>query len=280
MPAATNTPPSTLALTLGIATKIRPADEMVMVYVPAGSFQMGSTDDEVEAAIEQCNQDRENGECPRSWYEDESPRHSVTLDGFWIDQTEVTNRQYQQCVEATDCAPPQRNESPSRVSYYGNSQYDDYPVIWVSWYDAVAYCEWAKGRLPTEAEWEYAARGLDSQLYPWGDDTPNDTLLNYAYNQRDTAEVGSYPSGASWAGALDMAGNVWEWVSDWYADDYYATSPKENPMGPDRGDLKVLRGGGWDMKSTDVRTASRLTFVNPVTADATFGFRCAASEGD
>jgi len=207
-------------------TWLRPADGMVMVYVPAGEFQMGSTEAEVDAALELCNQYYRG--CERRWFEDERPIHPVALDGFWIDQTEVTNAQYARCVAAGACDPPAESGSSSRDSYYGNSAYEDYPVIWVSWDDAVDYCAWAGGRLPTEAEWEYAARGPEGRTFPWGDGFDG-TRLNYCDanceldwsdgavddGYADTAPVGSYPAGASWVGALDLAGNVWEWVVDW-----------------------------------------------------------------
>jgi formylglycine-generating enzyme required for sulfatase activity len=107
-----------------------------------------------------------------------------------------------------ECGPPSKSGSRTRDNYYDNSQFDDYPVIWVDWHDAVTYCQWVGGRLPTEAEWEYAARGPDGHIYPWGNDPPDDGLVNYNQNVGNTTEVGSYPDGASWVGALDMAGNV------------------------------------------------------------------------
>ena len=229
---------------------------MEMVYVPGGTFQMGTTEG----------------------YDTEQPVHAVTLDSFWIDRTEVTNAQYASCVTGGTCSPPSESGSDTRDSYYGDSQYGDYPVVWVSWYDADAYCRWVGGRLPTEAEWEYAARGPDGNVYPWGNDPPGDTLLNYNINVGDTTEVGSYPDGASWVGATDMAGNVWEWVNDWYADDYYAISPAENPIGPDTGDLKVLRGGSWSGLEESVRAAFRSNF-RPVNRVDGVGFRCVVEPG-
>ncbi len=161
--------------------------------------------------------------------EDEQPVHEVTLDAFWIDRTEVTNAQFAGCVADGACQPPSETSSSTRDPYYGNDEFADYPVIYVSWNDASEFCEWAGGRLPTEAEWEYAARGPESFTYPWGNNGPSTSLLNFDTNVGDTSEVGSYPDGASWVGALDMAGNVWEWVNDWYDSGYYQNSPGENP---------------------------------------------------
>jgi len=197
-PAATGTPePPTITPTatlasgpaLGIgSTQISPKDGMVQVYVPAGSFQMGS----------------DTGDS------DEKPVHTVTLDAFWIDRTEVTNAMYALCVEAGKCSPPSSSKSYTRDNYYGDAQYNNYPVIYVTWDNANAYCEWAGRRLPTEAEWEKAARGTDGRTYPWGDAAPDSTRLNYNSNVGDTTEAGKYPSGASPYGVWDMAGNVWE----------------------------------------------------------------------
>jgi serine/threonine-protein kinase len=173
----------------------------------------------------------------------ERPVHSVYLDAFWIDQTEVTNAMYVKCVQDTACEVPSSTKSSTRDSYYGNPEFDNYPVINVSWDDAKTYCAWAGRRLPTEAEWEKAARGTDEHKYPWGNNQPNSNLLNN--NMNDTTEVGKYPNGASPYDALDMAGNVWEWVEDWQRDTYYANSPTSNPLGPDSGVYRGLRGGSW-----------------------------------
>jgi formylglycine-generating enzyme required for sulfatase activity len=254
-------------------TWTRLTDGMEMVYVPGGTFEMGSTDAEIDAAFEQCEQDLGSGECQRHWFEREAPAHSVTLDGFWIDQTEVTNSQYARCVADGTCSPPSESGSWTRDSYYGDSQFDDYPVLYVSWYDADTYCQWVGGRLPTEAEWEYAARGPDGHIYPWGNNEPNSTLANYDDNVGDTTKVGSYPDGECWVGALDMAGNVREWVNDWYADDYYAASPAENPTGPDTGGFRVLRGGSWGDFPYNVRSANRDRYF-PYGRYVNFGFRC------
>jgi serine/threonine-protein kinase len=236
---------------------------MVMVYVPAGEFEMGSTEGE----------------------DNEKPVHTVALDSFWIDQTEVTNGQYRRCVEARDCSPPAESGSYARAGYYGYSRYDDYPVIYVSWRQAADYCTWAGARLPTEAEWEYAARGPEGRAYPWGDEFDG-TRLNYCDvdcpeqwadetmddGYTDTAPVGSYPGGASWCGALDMAGNVWEWVADWYGD--YPSGRQVNPTGPSSGADRVERGGSWDNQWDWFRCAHRFPMY-PDPGRNNLGFRCA-----
>jgi len=192
---------------------------MVMVYVPAGEFEMGSTEGN----------------------DDEKPVHTVALDGFWVDRTEVTNAQYLRCVEAGDCSPPRESGSYTRDPYYGNSTYDDYPVIYVTWYQAADYC-------------------ADGRTYPWGDGAPDCSKANYrgvdGFCVGDTSAVGSYPAGASWCGALDMAGNVWEWVADWYGD--YPSGRQVNPTGPSSGEYRVLRGGSW----LDSRNHARCAFRN------------------
>jgi serine/threonine-protein kinase len=229
---------------------VRPFDGMTMVYVPDGSFLMGSED---------------GGD-------DELPIHEVSLDAFWIDRTEVTNEQYRRCVDARSCEP----------SYYATHEMfngDDYPVVGVSWEDAKAYCSWADARLPTEAEWEYAARGPEGNKYPWGDEVPKCDLARSYECEFATIPVGSLPDGKSWVEALDMSGNVQEWVNDWYGGGYYANSQGRNPQGPNSGYQKVLRGGSWDINEYHLRSASRLYDYSDAVNDG-IGFRCAVSPGE
>ena len=214
-----------------------------MVFVPSGEFIMGD--------------------------------NTVHLDSFWIDKTEVTNAMYARCVQAGTCSPPRSSRSHTRERYYGNPAFENYPVIYVSWEDASDYCAWVGGRLPTEAEWEKAARGTDGRQFPWGDEDPSgvEGLLNY--RGQDTTEVGDYPAGASLSGVLDMAGNVSEWVADWLSTDYYKDPPRSNPPGPEFGQYRAWRGGSWATTLTDlVRTTSR-TGNFPTDSSGGIGFRCA-----
>ncbi|MCX6065641.1 MAG: SUMF1/EgtB/PvdO family nonheme iron enzyme [Chloroflexi bacterium] len=246
-------------------------DGMVQVFVPGGKFQMGGFDGDAQ--------------------KDEHPAHAVTLSPFWIDKLEVTNGMFQLCVQAGACQPPRELKSESRANYYANKEFADYPVIYVSWKDATNYCQWAGRRLPTEAEWEYAARGnADYRRFPWGDQSPDNSLANYDYQSRDTSRVGSFPKGASPFGALDMAGNVWEWVADYFNAEYYNQTGEQNPTGPNGkdGGQKGIRGGSWADGFKEIRVSNRGFAQSPdLTADSKSaaylgdansrtGFRCAA----
>ena len=232
--------------TLGIgSTWVREADGMTMVYVPAGEFEMGSEDG----------------------LSNESPIHTVYLDAFWIDQTEVTNGQYEECVVTGTCTKPSSTSSYTRNAYYDDLQYVDYPVIYVDWYQAQAYCQWSGGRLPTEAEWEKAARETDGKISSWGNN----------YTSRDTTEVGSDPSDTSPYGALDMIGNVWEWVADWYGE--YPIESVNNPTGASAGSARVMRGGSWSSMSGYMSTTSR-GWGAPQFVNYYLGFRCVQSAGE
>lgn len=239
-----------------VATMVAERDGMVMVYVPSGEFAMGSATNDPTAG------------------EEEKPSHAVYLSVYWIDRTEVTNGMYSLCVQAGVCRPPSQFGSATRAKYYGEALYYEYPVIHVSWKDAQTYCNWARRRLPTEAEWEKAARGLDGRPYPWGDRTPGPAEANFNKQVGDTTPVGSYLSGVSPYGALDMAGNVAEWVGDWYEKAYYLISGYKNPVGPEEGEFRVQRGGSWYNGAGTMRAAFRLWNYPELTSE-TIGFRCA-----
>ena len=266
----------------------RAADQAVLVYVPAGTFRMGGTAEMTRYARSLCREaagDLAIATCGTSAFADEHPAHPVELSGFWIDRTEITNGQYARCVDAGACGPPVEAGSFTRLRYFGDPAYEDYPVVHIDWGRAAAYCAWAHARLPTEAEWEYAARGPEDRLFPWGD-IFDPTRLNfcdrscagmsdpsYADGFPDTAPVGSFPQGASWVGALDMAGNVREWVDDWYG--AYASEAAFDPRGPESGESKIPRGGSWYDTPDDVRSLNRgansLDYSHPKV-----GFRCAS----
>ena len=267
-PSPTATATITPTATLGIGnTMTSEKDGMTLLYVPAGTSQMGS----------------EAGNA------DESPVHTIELDAFWIDQTEITNEMYRKCVADGKCDNPSPQTSKNRVGeiYFNNIKYNAYPVINITWNDAVNYCTWAGRRLPTEAEWEKAAvrwnkEKQQNSIYPWGDSIEC-SQANY-YGTRggevcsrlpDTAKVGNYPEGASLYGALDMAGNVWEWVSDKYRANYYQDpSVYLNPQGPTTSaKLRVARGGSWSDYDQEVRSANRSS-EDEFTRDPTLGFRC------
>jgi formylglycine-generating enzyme required for sulfatase activity len=262
------------------STKTSPKDNAIMVYVPAGQFSMGS----------------ENG------LTDEQPVHTVQLDAFWLDRTEVTNDMYRKCVDAGKCQPP------NNTLYYDDTQFANHPVVYVSWTNAVAYCSYADRRLPTEAEWEKAAiwnpATNEKLVYPWGDtydcskgNFDDETKIDASLMQDGskscdgydlTAPVGSFPQGASPYGALDMGGNVWEWVHDAFIEvdpleatiqNYYAISPLVNPMGVDPAitEYRSMRGGSWNWTFGYGRAAYRLWFGKDDKYDAV-GFRCAVAE--
>ncbi len=258
------------------STRIRAADEAEMVLVPGGEFSMGSADADPKAGA------------------DEKPQQTVYLDAFWIDRTEVSNAQYVGFLNALgaytgtcggyDCAETKREDKYSHIlggaqdgSYVVESGFEDHPVTQVSWYGAQAYCAWAGVRLPTEAEWEKAARGTDGRPYPWGNEPPDCDKAQYGDCDGATEAVGSRPAGASPYGALDMAGNVWEWVADWYDPAYYGFSPAQNPRGPELGERKVFRGGSWGYPPAFLRAGDRAR-NRPTYAGFNVGFRCAAPQ--
>jgi len=268
---------ATIPATPGIgSTRLSEIDGAKLVYVPAGEFGMGSSEAQYFAAVRLCLNAGGKQDFCNKWEMLEKPLHTVFLDAFWIDQTEVTNAMYAMCVGAGTCQPPGHTNSQNHKLYYGEDQFADFPVIWVDWNQANAYCQWAGRQLPSEAQWEKAARGTDGRTYPWGEGM-DCHKANINGCTGDTTPVGSYPAGASPYGALDMAGNVAEWVADWYGASYYASSPKSNPTGPTSGDSKILRGGSWDV---DIYNGGRSAYRDECGATcrlSDIGFRCAIS---
>ena len=280
-PAATSRPtetptPQPVVVVEPIDLKVNPADGVEIVFVPAGEFTMGS-EEEID---------------PYFWGA-EAPMHDVMVDDFWIYRTEVTNKLYADCVEAKACPLPHQFHLWEVDEYYGNSKYDDYPVLYVNWTDAQAYCRYVGGRLPYEAEWEKAARGTDERMFPWGENLPGNNVANLCDRNcpesdknsgindgyRLTSPVGSFPAGASPYGAYDMAGNVWEWVFDYFSQSYYGKSPYDNPIGPGSSSWRVIRGGAYVKTIGGLRTAVRYA-VKPDVSLNTAGFRCVIENPD
>ncbi len=243
----------------GTVTQVSKIDGMVLVYIPAGEFTMGAEDTDRDA--------RDN----------EKPSRDVYLDAYWIDETEITNEMYQKCVDQGKCAEPVEHHTISQVEYFRNPDYFNFPVVNISWDDARKYCQWAGRRLPSEAEWEKAARGEDERIFPWGTQSPSLKYANIAglLGQLDT--VGNYPSGMSPYGVLDMAGNAAEWVADWYLQDYYLDAPYKNPQGPPFGEFRIIRGGSWFNPEYASRATFRLWNYPFVLSDM-ISFRCTMDE--
>lgn len=238
---------------LNLPTDIVDSRKVEMVLVPAGEFTMGTDNTDANSS--------------------EKPAHRVYLSAFYIDKYEVTNALYKACVDAGVCDPPKYTSSSTRDSYFGNSEFNNYPVISVDWDMTNAYCEWRGARLPTEAEWEKAARGTDQRMYPWGEDTDK-SFANYNYYIGDTTPVGNYEIGKSVYGVYDMTGNVSEWVADWYASGYYNASPFENPLGTELGKYRGVRGGSW-ASALDKTTTFFRNYREPYETYNNYGFRCA-----
>lgn len=228
---------------------VDPKSRVEFVRIPPGEFLMGSEEED----------------------EDARPVHRVRLSGFWLSRFEVTREQYARFLAETGHPEP---------AHWTNSRFTrpDQPVIGVSWEDAVAFCRWAGGRLPTEAEWEYAARGTDGRRYPWGNEEPDPSraVFHLDIGFGATMPVGSAKAGASPFGILDMAGNVFEWCADWYDPEYYARSPRENPPGPPSGEFRVIRGGSWINLPDACRSAARAKYP-PSGRSVMIGIRVARS---
>lgn len=253
-------------------TRVSPFTGMIMVYVPEGSFPMGSTS-------------QDPGADP-----DEFPQHTVYLDAYWIGQSEVTNAMFSVFLnekgDQVETRYPWLDASAKDVliaqtqrgEWQPRPGYSDYPVVEITWFGALAYCQWAGGHLPTEAEWEKAARGVDGRIFPWGDyfDCNNAQLVECTGAQLHPTR--SLLDGASPYNALDMAGSVWEWVADWYSPNYYQDSPQENPGGPDSGTARVVRGGSWAFDAKHARATNRRN-DGPLVTKPDYGFRCVFNSG-
>lgn len=258
------------------ATRISPVDSMVLVHIPAGEFLMGSSDIDLGADF------------------DEIPQHSVYLEAIWMDKTVVTNAMYAAFLNE------EGNQTEARTTWLDAGDEDvliyqqngvwhalkdfaDHPAVEVTWFGAQAYCRWAGRRLPTEAEWEKAARGSISHfpqrddwvgnIYPWGNEIDCDKA-QYANCSGRLMPADNKPAGASPYGVLGLSGNTWEWVADWYAEDYYTTSPFENPFGPTDGETRTLRGGSWEYDWKHLRAANR-RHNGPGVSMHDYSFRCA-----
>ncbi len=277
-PLPSNTPivAPTLAPTIGIGTTtVSEVDGMVMAFVPAGEFLMGASNSDANVNP------------------DERRQHIVYIDDLWIDQTEVSVGMFTRFAGAVGYQTDAERSGGAYIwngggwDFIGSTNWrfpndparaarDEQPVTQVSWNDAAAYCAWAGRRLPTEAEWEKVARGATGSLYPWGNTPPDSTRANYADLLGDTSAVTSYPAGANGFGVLNLAGNVYEWVADWYGKDYYSISPARNPQGPASGKYRVMRGGSWQLGAPSLRAFVR-EVSEPQYMNNNVGFRCSRS---
>ena len=235
-----------------------------MILIPQGAFEMGS-----QKSLRELNP-VSIFQADRHMLGPEDPAHEVILDAYYIDLYEVPNADYKKYIEATG--------SKTMPRYWDDSNFNqpNQPVVGITWKEARAFCQWRSKRLPTEAEWEKAARGKRPTKYPWGNEAPDKTRLNFNSQVGKTTPVGSYPTGKSDYGVFNLSGNVAEWVKDWHFPEYYLFSPKENPPGPEKGHYKIIRGGNWKNNAEDVRLTYRNATV-PKARSKTIGFRCAAS---
>lgn len=220
-------------------------DGSILVHVPGGDFIMGDGGDD-------------------------NPIHTVGLSSFWIYRTKVTNRMYSICVAAGDCALPLTDKAVKALS---DLMKRDIPVVDVNWQQAEAYCKFVEGHLPTEAQWEKTARGPDGNIYPWGDSAPTCNLLNFKDCVGETSDVFDYPVGKSYYEALDLSGNVFEWVADWYTPGYYSESPGVDPLGPEIGEVRSVRSSGFNSEAGVVSPARRF-YLKPDEHRLDLGFRC------
>lgn len=270
----TKTPTNTSANVIEeLPIEITDATGTLMMLVPEGIFNMGRNPEESLAACQQVARISTNLICRSGGLYDDNPVHEVYLSTFYMDKYEVTNANYMLCVEANVCNLPEQIGSSTREDYYGNSEFDNYPVIAVTWIMANNYCEWRGARLPTEAEWEKAARGTDERTYPWGDEGLYDcSKTNYAGCKDDTTSVGSYETDKSPYGIYDLLGNVEEWVADWYLDSYYQNSSASNPQGPTSTKYRSIRGTNWSSLSFGLPNR---WYDLPIYSTDARGFRCA-----
>ncbi|MFT3891669.1 MAG: SUMF1/EgtB/PvdO family nonheme iron enzyme [Anaerolineales bacterium] len=231
-----------------VGSKFTYIDGNVIVAVPAGQFVMG-------------------------YGGDDNPVHTVNVSDFWVYRAKVTNVQFALCVNSGQCSPPDPNDNPG----YSDPLQANNPVVGVTYDQAANYCAFVNGRLPTEAEWEKTARGPNGNIYPWGDATPNCDLANVANCVRKTTSVREYPQGQSYYEALDMSGNTYEWVADWYSPTYYGESPTDDPIGPDTGKKRSVRSTAYDFPAYESESARRFS-NNPDDAKSNLGFRCVVQD--
>lgn len=224
-------------------------DGSILVHVPGGEFIMGDGGDD-------------------------NPIHTIALSSFWIYRTKVTNRMYSICIATGKCLPPQ--DEPARKALSDPAK-RDYPVVNVDWGQAEAYCQFVQGHLPTEAQWEKTARGPEGNIYPWGDAAPTCDLLNFKDCVGEKSDVFDYPAGKSFYDALDLSGNAFEWVADWYTPGYYSESPGVDPLGPEIGQVRSVRSTGFNSEGSIVSSARRF-FLKPEEHRLDLGFRCVVQD--
>ena len=245
----TATPVKIAPPTIQLGASYLYVDGSTLVAVPSGSFIMGD---------------------PKG---KDNSQHQVSVGDFWVYSTKVTNTEYKFCFDAGFCTSPDETDNPN----FGDPAYANKPVVGVTYDQAAAYCSFVHARLPTEAEWEKAARGLDGNIYPWGNDKPTCDLSNFGTCVGDLTAVTKYPNGKSFYGAFDMEGDAFEWVADWYDPDYYAASPSDDPLGPDTGDQRVVRSAAFDTDAYLLGSARRSS-ADPASHTNELSFRCAVDD--